>query len=349
MKKLRSAIIFGVEALEIEVEISFTKGLPGFSIVGLGSASVQEARDRIKAALASDNFAFPPKKVVVNLSPSDVPKSGTMLELPMALGIALYDKEVDFGDYLFFGELGLDGSIRESDTLFPTLLSLAKRGVAKNVIAPKCAAEKLSTIPNLNIYGFENLRSCIEFFESSDSDKSPHQTSFFSSKKLLVEGAEYFFEDSFEEDFKEVRGQELAKRGALIAAAGFHNILMEGNPGSGKSMIARRLKYILPPLSRQEVLDIASLHSLEGKEPSFRAYRPHRSPHSSATRSSVLGGGTKEAKPGEVALANRGILFFDEFPNFPKAIIEALREPMEENRIFISRVNTKVEIGRAHV
>lgn len=343
MKRLRSAIIFGVEALEVEVEISFTKGLPGFSIVGLGSTSILEAKDRIKAALAANSYSFPPKKVVINLSPSDIPKSGTMLELPMALGIALYDKEVDFDDYLFFGELGLDGEIRESNTLFPTLLSLAKKGIAKRIIAPMNAVKKLSTIPSLEVYGFENLRSCIDFFEKKDINKTPHKSSPLSSKKIVLNGVEYFYEDLFAEDFKEVRGQELAKRGALIAAAGFHNILMEGSPGSGKSMIARRLRYILPPLSKEEILEIASLHSLEGREPDFRAYRPYRSPHSSATRSSILGGGTKEAKPGEVALANQGILFFDEFPNFPKAIIEALREPMEENRIFISRVNTKIE------
>jgi len=342
VKKLNSAIIFGSEALKVSVEVAFSKGLPGFSIVGLGSNSVLEARDRIKAALCANDFTFPPKKIVINLSPSDTPKTGTLLELPMALGIALYEKSVDFSDYMIFGELGLDGKLRGGSGLFSILLSLAKKGVIKKCIIPKEEADKLSIIPEVEFFAFENIKECIEFF-TAETKKEPHPTSSITSKSFNIEGEEFFYEDSFSEDFKDVRGQEIAKRGALIAACGFHNILMEGSPGSGKSMIARRLRHILPPLKKSEILEIAALGLLDGKDIDFKAIRPFYAPHCSSTKSSILGGGTKEAKPGVLALGNNGLIFFDEFPNFSKDIIESLREPLEDNKLLISRVNSKIE------
>lgn len=343
MKKVDSAVIARGSSLPVEVEVSFTKGLPGFSIVGLASSSVMEARDRVKAALASNGFVFPPKKIVINLFPSDIQKSGTMLDLPIAVGIALYDKEVDLGSFLLLGELGLDGRLRNSDLLYPVILGLLKDEKIKNIIAPKEAEEKLSLIPSINLYTFETLKEVLEFFVQKEK-KSPIKQASIESRHIVCGEEKYYYEEDYREDFFEVRGQEVAKRAAVIAAAGFHNLIMEGNPGSGKSMIAKRLRYVLPPLGESEILEIAALQSLEGREPDFRAVRPFRVLNQNITKSALLGGGSGlDGKPGELANANLGLAFFDEISQFQKAIIESLREPLEDSKLLVSRVNTKIE------
>ncbi len=348
MKKLLSATIIGFDATKVEVETTMTRGLPSFSIVGLANSAILESRDRIKSALLTNSFKFPPLKITVNLSPSDIKKDGSHFDLPIALSIGLYEFDLEMNNCFAFGELGLDGSLKDTNSIFPIVLSLTKSSLLNRVIVPKESVEKLSKIPNLEIIGVTSLNEAIEFFTSKDRDNFDEKEFVVKSNDLnlnniQVNDEKFFYEKSFELDFLDVKGQSVAKRAALISSAGFHNILFEGSPGSGKSMIAKRLRYILPPLTLSEILESAKLSSLDGNEPDFRAIRSFRSPHHTSTRASIFGGGSRNAKLGEIALANTGVLFFDEFPHFPKNILEALREPLEDNRVLISRVNSKIE------
>lgn len=343
MKRVSCATYEGIEAKVVHVESTLTKGLPSFSVVGMASASINEAKERVKSALLSNEFSFPPKRITINLAPSDVKKEGSQFDLSIALLIALDYIQDDLSEWFVFGELGLDGAVKENIQLYPLLLSLANQKIIKKTVVPYESLEKLSNIPNIEFYGVKTLNEAIELLKNS-ADAMPNVT----NKKIEyptydIAGEEYYFDDRYIEDFLDVKGQEVAKRAALISAAGFHNILLEGSPGCGKSMIAQRLRYILPPLSSDEILEIAKLDALEAIEPQFKPLRSYRAPHHSSTTASVFGGGSYKAKIGEVGLAHRGILFFDELPHFSKTILEALREPLQDNKIRISRVNAKVE------
>ncbi len=338
MQKLLCATLTEAQAKPVEVECAFDRALPAFSIVGLASSSIQEAKERVKSALLANGFKFPPQKITINLAPSDLKKSGSHFDLAIALSVALQKDEVNLDEVYIFGELGLDGRVKDTKILFPLLLSLAKEPI--KAIVPKESVAKLSHIPNLTLYGVETLQETIEKIRSGELQAAESTDYPYSSIEI---DQKYYYVDEYDFDFIDVKGQESAKRAALIAAAGMHNILFEGSPGCGKSMIAKRMRYILPPLSMQEILEIAALQALEGQEPSFLPRRPHRQPHHSSTKASIFGGGSGTAKPGEVALAHRGILFFDEFPHFSKSVLEALREPLQDRRVLISRVNMKVE------
>jgi magnesium chelatase family protein len=330
----------GNEARVVTVEINISRGLPSFSIVGLPSNSIQESKERVKAALSSIDFAFPPMRIVINLSPAEMKKSGSHFDLVIALLIALWKEKIQ-EDIFVFGEIGLDGKVKDASRIFPLILSLAKRGIQKKFLIPKEAENKISKIPNIEFAGVNHIKEAIDFFKNSNK-KFNFSKASIEGKQICVKNKNYYFLEKYPLDFKEVKGQERAKRAALIAATGMHNILFEGSPGCGKSMIAKRLKYILPPMDLDEILESAKLDSLEEKEPKFLPVRNFRSPHHSATLASVFGGGSAVAKPGEVALANKGILFFDELPYFQKVVLEALREPLEEKKVSISRVNSKV-------
>lgn len=343
MKQTLSATLLGHESHIVNVETTFTRGLPSFSIVGLASSSIQESKERVKSALLSNNFTFPPLRITVNLSPSDLHKDGTQFDLSIALLIALYDdKSVKLDQWAIFGELGLDGAVKENSNLFAQILSFANHHPGSKVMVPFESAKKLSMITNIEIYPVKTLQQTISFFKK-ELTIQPLTTQLPPYKSLNVNQQEYHYEDHFEVDFLEVKGQEIAKRAALIAAAGGHNLLLEGNPGSGKSMIAKRITAILPPLATTELLEIAKLDSLNGQNPTFKASRPFRSPHHSATQASIFGGGSKGAQIGEAGLAHLGLLFFDELPHFSKNILEALREPLEDKKILISRVQSKTE------
>ena len=342
MKKVYSGSFEGINAKTVTVETSFTKGLPSFSIVGLGNASIQESKERIKSALAANDYTFPPMRITINLSPSDLKKEGTHFDLCGALLIALQKEEVNLNDFYIFGELGLDGEVKETSSLFALILSLAQSKELTKAVVPRSSLSKLSCIPNVEFYGVSNLQECIEFFRSPEV-KTPAQGSEFTFPSLNIHNEKFFYHDKYTLDFKEVKGQEHAKRAALISATGMHNLLLEGSPGCGKSMIAKRLAYILPPLHMDEILENAKLNALEGIEPDFIPLRPFRHPHHTSTTASIFGGGSTNSKIGEIGLAHGGILFFDELPHFPKNILEALREPLEDKRIMISRVNAKVE------
>lgn len=343
MKQLKCACLDGLNATCVDVEATFTKGLPSFSIVGLANSSIQESKDRVKSALLTNEFKFPPLKLTINLSPSDIAKSGTHFDLPIALLVALQnEKSIDFEDFFVFGELGLDGSLKDTKSIFVLILSLAQSGLLKNVLVPHKSVKKVSKIPNINVYSVQTLSEAMDFFKYKNKENFKNKIENFEYDFINIKGENYFFDNEYLLDFKEVKGQILAKKAALIASAGNHNIIFEGSPGCGKSMITKRLQYIMPPMSINEILEKAKLDSLDILEPNFSPLRVFRSPHHSSTKASIFGGGSISAKIGEIALSNNGLLFFDELPHFGKPILEALREPLEDNKILISRVNSKV-------
>ncbi len=340
MKKILCATILGLDIKEVEVEVSFIRSLPSFGIYGMAQTSVKESAERVKASLSHIKYKFPPQKLVVNLSPSDIKKEGTHFDLPIALLIALYKEEIDFSKYVAFGELGLDGSLKDTSLIFPILLSLSQSLKDKVVIIPKESFEKISKIPNLNIVCFENLKDVIDSFK--ENTITPIKTKAqFEYKSIEIDKKDYYYHDKYDEDFLDIKGQERAKRASLIASAGFHNILFEGSPGCGKSMCAKRIRYILPPMSLEEILQKANLDALSHKEIEFTPLREFRSPHHTASRSSVFGGANRAI--GEVALAHNSICFFDEITFFQKSILESLREPLQDHKILVSRTKDKIE------
>ena len=343
MKSVRCATYEGVEAKVVDVESTLTKGLPSFSIVGMASTAITEAKERVKSALLSNDFSFPPKRITFLLAPSELAKSGSHFDLSLALLILLNDTDVDLDSWFVFGELGLDGSVKENIQLYPLILSLANQGLLTKVLVPYESLEKLSKIPHVSFYGVKHLNEAVEILKNQENFEPSVQESEIAHPSYEIGGEKYYYMKAYEEDFIDVRGQEVAKRAALIAAAGFHNIILEGSPGCGKSMIASRLRYILPPMTSSEILDVAKLEVLEGKEPAFAPRRSMKNPHHTSTMGSIFGGGSYKAQIGEVGLANNGILFFDELPHFSKNVLESLREPMQDGKIRISRVNSKVE------
>ena len=332
-KKINSATLDGFIAKKVEVESSFTKALPGFSIVGLGSQAIQESKERVKSALLNNAFEFPPLKITINLSPSDLKKEGSHFDLPIALSILYHNREIDLSEYLVLGELGLDGRIKDTNSIFPIILSLKP----KKVIIPLESAKKVSKIPGIEIYPFSHLSEFNEF------KPKRIENSEFNYEYIKIDGKKYYYKSDFKLDFSDVIGESEAKEAALISAAGFHNILLEGSPGVGKSMIINRMRYIMPPMSLEEILEVEKLKAIEGKEINFSPLRPFRAPHYSSTKAAIFGGGSRGAKVGEIAFANKGILFFDELPYFQKDVLENLRLPLQDRKVLISRVNSKVE------
>ncbi len=342
VNRLCCATLEGVKAQVVEVEATFTKGLPGFAVVGLANSDIQEAKERVKSALLVNAFVFPPLKITIGLSPSEIKKSGSHFDLPLALLVALNKKSFEEEGLFVFGELGLDGRVKSSSMLFPLILSLKEQGLINRAIIPKEAIVYLSHISGVDFIAVESLSEAISLLKQGEFTSNVKQFSY-DAKHLNVGDKSYFYEEKYENDFKDVKGQMVAKRAAMIAAAGMHNFFMEGNPGCGKSMIAKRIKDILPPLTESELLSIAKHQFLDGQTPTFKAIRPMRSPHHTATSASIFGGGSGQAKIGEVALASKGILFFDEIPHFSKQILEAMREPLQDNKVHIARVNAKIE------
>jgi len=345
MKTVFCATYEGMDAKVVDIEVTLTKGLPSFSVVGDVSPSIKvDAKDRIKSALLSSDFKFPPKRITVNLAPSDdFRKHGSQFDLGIATTIILNTDEEDISSWFIFGELGLDGVVKENNQLYPLVLSLANQQLIKKAIVPYESLSKLSKIPNVEFYGVKTLKESVELLKNQNIATPSVAETKIQYPFYEIDTQKYYYLKEYDEDFLDVRGQEVAKRAALIAAVGMHNIIFEGSPGCGKSMISKRMRYILPPMREYEILDVAKLQVLDGREPTFKPLRPYRSPHHSSTSASIFGGGSHRAIIGEVGLAHGGILMFDELPHFSKKVLESLREPLEDKKIRISRVNSKVE------
>ena len=349
VNKILCATRNGIGGEIVEVQATFVRALPAFVITGLANNAIQESKQRIQSALNHIDFTFPPLKIAVHLSPADIAKSGSHFDLPIALLIALQKQGINALDeeqkWFAFGELGLDGAIRHSESIYPLLLEISLRYPHAKVIVPKEGENLFCHIPNLHLFYASSLKQALEIMQDLEAKSTlaplPQKSLDFAS--LNINGEDFYYAQDFENDFSEVRGQEIAKRAALIAASGMHNIILEGSPGCGKSMIAKRMRYILPPMELSQILQCVQLQTLSGQKANYSPLRPFRNPHQSASKSSILGSATQsEAKPGEIALAHNGILFFDELPHFAKEVLEALREPLENNELVISRVHSKI-------
>jgi magnesium chelatase family protein len=342
MKKLKCATYEGLNAKVVDVELTLTKGLPSFSIVGSANALTSAgSNERIKSALLSNEYKFPPKRITINLAPSDdFKKSGSQFDLSIALLIALSEAKEDFSEWFVFGELGLDGEVKENRQLYALILSLANQNLISKAVVPKAALDKLSKIPNIDFYGVGSLREAKALFEDISAARPDTIKRELAYPFYEIAKEKYYYLKEYPEDFIDVKGQQIAKRAALIASAGFHNILFEGSPGCGKSMIASRMRYILPPMKNKDILEVAKLQILNMQDPDFLPYRPFIASHATSTAASIFGGGN--GKIGEIGLANRGILFFDELPHFSSRILESLREPLQENCIRIGRINQRL-------
>ena len=344
VKHAKCATLHFNKASQVSVESTFVRALPGFSIVGMADQSIQESRERIKSALSSIDFKFPSQKITINLSPSDIKKEGSHFDLVIALLVATQKEKVTCKDFFIFGELGLDGKVKKTTAIFPIILSLASSHKNLKVLVPNDLLTKIRQIPGVKAFGVETLHEAILFFKEKrfeQEDTTPKNELLF-EHSVTIKDKNYFYHHNFDLDFTDVQGQARAKRAMLISAIGMHNILLEGSPGCGKSMSIKRLRYILPPQSIEEILASNAYRAMNEEDEELDTLRAFRSPHHTSSKPSIFGGGSSHAMAGEIALAHNGVLFFDEFPNFSKMVLESLREPLEDHKVLISRVNSKI-------
>ena len=337
LTKVYAAALQGIDATIITIEVNSSRGIK-FFLVGLPDSAVKESHERIMSALQVNGYKFPTRQIVINMAPADIRKEGSSYDLPLAIGILASVGEIKdekLSKYLIIGELSLDGSLQPIKGALPIAISAREQGF-EGLILPKQNAREAAVVNRLKVYGVENIKEVIEFF-NDQHELIP----------TMVNTREEFYQHqtNYPFDFADVKGQENVKRALEVAAAGGHNIIMVGAPGSGKSMMAKRLPSILPPLSLAESLETTKIHSVAGKlekNDSLIAIRPFRSPHHSISQVAMVGGGSSP-QPGEISLAHNGILYADELPEFGKATLEVLRQPLEDRKITISRAKYSIE------
>ena len=327
----------GLEAITVTVELNIDRGVM-FHLSGLADTSIKESYDRIKAALSNIGFRMPIADITVNLSPADIRKEGSGYDLPLAISILAGDCKVEserLSEYMLVGELGLDGSLRPIRGALPIAIR-ARKEHFRGLIVPRENVREAAVVNNLDVYGMDSLSDVVKFFNGSDD---------YQPERIDTRAVVYQQQSQYDLDFAEVKGQENVKRALEVAAAGGHNLIMVGPPGSGKSMMAKRLPSILPPLSLSESLETTQIHSVAGKlsrDTSLISQRPFRSPHHTISSVALVGGGNNP-QPGEISLAHNGVLFCDELPEFNRSVLEVMRQPLEDRKITISRSKYTVE------